>query len=487
MGQKKYLDSEVRGTLLAAARLLMAENANFTTKTLLAGSGISRIQFRRCFGDKEKLLAALVREDVQGLSGILEAAQPAAQFVEESVQRAVGSDIAPQSQTLAPPQTDAWLERRLRVFERALQGLEKRQDKFEQELTKRLAIISETLDEVSAAPIIPQPAPAPVPQPEPRPAPIPAAPVASASDRPVRPTVMAHIAEIADFEPAPAPESEKPISETEMAEFIAEARRVARNAQLAMPAPPPPQTRWLAWSGVAFIFAIACAGILFATGALSHAQVTAPLQADSGTAHRHVAAKGVARVMALADSGDSAAQTVLALAYLRGAGVASDTSAARRWSMAAAAQGQPVAQYLLGTLYLQHDDGEAARWFHAAALQGNVKAMHNLAIAYAEGHGVTKDPAQAVQWFVRAAGQGYRDSQFDLAVMYERGLGVPQSARAALKWYLVAGAHGDAPSVERAQFLRGQMDAMEINAAADEAKSFVPQPSGSFANDLPAI
>ena len=95
-------------------------------------------------------------------------------------------------------------------------------------------------------------------------------------------------------------------------------------------------------------------------------------------------------MIALADSGDATAETMLALAYLRGAGVGSDEAAAMRWSMAAAAQGQPVAEYLLGTLYLDgnRDQAQAARWFRAAAAQGNIKAMHNLAIAYAEGLGV---------------------------------------------------------------------------------------------------
>jgi len=493
MVQQNYSDEEARSALLAAARPLLAQNAKFTIKTLLEGAGISRPQFRRCFGDKEKLLAALLQEDVRGLSGMLESAQQVFQPAEMTVRRAAsGGDAAPQpapqsASQPAPPANDAWMERRLRVFERALQGLEKRQDKFEQEMTQRLALMAERLDGVSAAPAVLQPAQEAVPQPQP-PAPDTVLASEPAPDHPENPTVMARIAEIADIEPAAAePAHDKPISETEIADFMAEARRVARNAHLAIPAPAVPQTRWLAWSGVVLIFALACAGILFASGALGHAQAPVRLQADSGTVHRHVAAKGIARVMALADSGDAAAQAALALAYLRGTGVSNDDAAARRWSSAAAAQGQPVAQYLLGTLYAQHDDSEAARWFQAAAQQGNVKAMHNLAIAYAEGLGVARDPVQAAQWFARAAQQGYRDSQFDLAVLYERGLGVPQSARTALKWYLVAGAQGDAPSAQRAQTLRGQMDAALAGAAANEAASFVPQPAGHLANDLPAI
>ena len=85
---------------------------------------------------------------------------------------------------------------------------------------------------------------------------------------------------------------------------------------------------------------------------------------------------------------------------------------------------------------------------------------------------------------MRAAGQGYRDSEFDLGVLYERGLGVPQDAAAALKWYLIAAGRGDAPSAERAQFLKTQMSADDVKAASDAAAAFVPQPARSYANEL---
>ena len=192
-------------------------------------------------------------------------------------------------------------------------------------------------------------------------------------------------------------------------------------------------------------------------------------------------------MMALADNGDAAAQTKLALAYLRGDnGVAENDAAAMRWSKAAAGQGHPVAQYLLGTLYLENgrDQAQAVRWFKAAAAQGHIKAMHNLGIAYAEGLGVAADPAQAVIWFVRAAELGFSDSQFDPAVLYERGDGVPQDAVAALKWYRIAAAQGDEASMTRAQFLMTQLKAAEVNAAMEEESAFVPKPAVAGMNEI---
>jgi localization factor PodJL len=474
MGQTDT-EAQARDALLATARLMLAEGGNVSIKALLERSGISRAGFKSCFAGKDQLLKALLQENAQHAPAV-EAAAP---------------------QPVVVPANDAWLERRLRVFERALQGIEKRQDKFEQEATLRFARMAERLDAIGIAPAdlsAPLPVAALVAEPEtPSPQTDQTPTVQTQTDEPESPAVRTGLAEPGPLEPVEIAAAEPLIGEKAMAGFLADARRAARDAQLA--APPPREhplrrlarglTGWLAFGGVALVFALVCAGTLFASGALSHAQSTAP--DNAGIARRHVAANAMARVIALADNGDATAQAMLALAYLRGMGVAGDDAAARRWSMAAAQQGQPVAQYLLGTLELGHDAAAAARWFRAAALQGNLKAMHNLAIAYAQGQGVARDPVQAAQWFTRAAGQGYRDSAFDLAVLYERGLGVPQNAAAALKWYLIAAAQGDAPSAERASVLQGQMTAEDADAANRSAASFVPQPSGASANALPAI
>jgi localization factor PodJL len=207
----------------------------------------------------------------------------------------------------------------------------------------------------------------------------------------------------------------------------------------------------------------------------------------ASTSHRHVAQSGIGRLIALADSGDARAQTLLALAYMRGDGVPASQQAAQRWSSAAAAQGQPVAQYLLGSIDLESGQGEAARWLSAAAGQGNIKAMHNLAIVYAQGLGVAEDPALAVEWFRRAAVLGYRDSQFDLAVLYERGAGVPQNGAEALKWYLIAAAGGDAPSASRAGVLKEQLGPDDVRMGTAQATVFVPQQALPAANAAPQL
>jgi TPR repeat protein len=476
--------AEMRGTLLKAARALVTENPGFTVTALLNASGVSRPEFRRCFSSKQALLAALSEDEVKDLSNILEAAQPAAQ----SLRPAVGAEAVP------VPQTDAWLERRLRVFERALAALEKRQELFEQKFTQSLGLLEERFGVLTAAAAIARAVPL-----EPEAAPQPTSESASITSEPTAPAVpsadgepaidlspalLARVEEIAD-----ADEAAQPVSEDEMAAFLAQARLAAQKAAAASARakPKPRRTHLLAASGAAFaLLLLLVAGVLIATGALGHA---APAIAGSGTSHRHLARQGIPRLVALADSGDPAAQTALALTYLRGQGVPGDDAAARRWSLAAAAQGQPMAQYLLGTLDLADDNeqSQAVRWFDAAARQGNVKAMHNLAVIYAKGLGVSPDMAVAASWFQRAAALGYRDSQFDLAVLYERGLGVPQNAVLALKWYLIAAASGDAPSAARAMVLQGQMLEGEALKARQQAAAFAPEPMGSFANQAPSL
>jgi TPR repeat protein len=165
-------------------------------------------------------------------------------------------------------------------------------------------------------------------------------------------------------------------------------------------------------------------------------------------------------VIVRARRGETQAQVELAQSFLKGQGIGLDPVAAARWSDEAAAQGDPTAQFILGTLYaegIKPNARLAFDWFSAAASRGNVKAMHNLAIAYLNGTGVTQDSKAAAAWFEKAAAAGYRDSAFDLAVLYERGEGVAQSGPDALKWYNQAASFGDPEAMQRATFLRSQL------------------------------
>ena len=448
-----------RAALIAAARAQMGRDdmADFDIAALCAAAGVPRAEFHRYFSDRDELITAVLEEDVAQLQVIADVAAA------ERMPRAVvnGPSIAPPA-----PSPDAWLERRLRVFERALSALESRQEKTEQLLNRSVALLEEKL----AHPPADQPQPR-----EPEASPVPA------------------LKKPPDVEPAPAPAKAKPlplpeldpqpgVTPEEMEGLLENARRAAREAAAAEEAPVQTRRvpRWRTWAGLSLVLVMAGSALV-----LAHV-----MGVRAGTVqHRQVAQPRLARVTALADSGDPRSQTKLALAYLHGQDVKSDLPAALRWGMAAAKQGDPMAQYLIATFYAEGngvaaDPRRAFQWFQAAALRGNLKAMHDLAIAYDQGRGTPRDSTRAAAWFNRAATQGYVDSQFDLAVLYERGDGVRQNPEAALKWYLIAAKAGDAQAGERADQLSRDMAADNVTRAHLLAMAFRPVGRDRIANAL---
>jgi len=430
-------DQDDRAKLLACARGILARgDSKFSIAMLCAEAGVGREIFRAHFNGKAALLAALMAPDAPS--------EPAA------------------------PAPDAWLERRLRVFERALNALESRVEAGAREQARMIAALEEKL----AAPREAQAAHAPVlPQPENLAEPAVAAPREAA---PLLPPL--------EFVPAPL------LSRSEMADVL----QAARGKTRPVPEEPAPHTparlRWLAIGALSLVALFLCAGLTLG----DTARATATDLAGSGTTARKLAPAGLPRTIALADAGDARAQTVLAVAYLRGTAIGEDSAAAYRWSVSAARDGNPMAQYVLGTLYGQGigvaaDPARAFELFLAAAERGNLKAMHNLAIAYAQGQGVEKDEAKAAEWFARAAARGYVDSAFDMGVLHERGMGVAQDLKQALKWYGIAALAGDAPARVRADFLESQVTADEARNAADQAREFMPLPAAESANRLPAF
>lgn len=388
-----------------------------------------------------------------------------------------------------PAAADAWLERRLRVFERALSALEARAEASARDQARAMSQLEEKLLSLTAGSAAASAVVTPLAQSIAAPEPAEELPRKEAS----APQVPKH----------PAPETEKPVpaalaldplpvaavSREDMADVLQAARSKARPVE---EAPPPSKDgsriRWLAIGALSLVALFLCASLTLGDSA----SATSNGIHGDGTAYRQVAAQELRRTIAIADSGDARAQAALALAYLRGAGVGNDPSAAARWSAAAARSGEPMGQYLLGALYgqgegVKADPARAFALFSAAAARGNLKAMHNLAIAYIEGTGTPKDQTKAAEWFTRAAERGYVDSAFDLGVLYERGMGVEQDLKQAMKWYAIAAKAGDAHSRERVEVLREQISPDAARLAANEAMGFTPLAPLASANRLPAF
>ena len=171
-------------------------------------------------------------------------------------------------------------------------------------------------------------------------------------------------------------------------------------------------------------------------------------------------------------------------------GSAANPAEAFRWLSRAAQQGQPVAEYRLGTLYergqgVAANPATAASWYEKAANAGNRLAMYNLAVAMANKSLGRQNMPEAARWFSKAAALGLVDAEFNLAVLYERGDGVPQSLLDAYKWYMIAAAAGDNGAQQRAAVLATQLSEADRAAAQKSAQAFKPTPLNRAANVPP--
>ncbi|HEY1631205.1 MAG TPA: TetR family transcriptional regulator [Rhizomicrobium sp.] len=192
------------------------------------------------------------------------------------------------------------------------------------------------------------------------------------------------------------------------------------------------------------------------------------------------------RVTAAASTGNADAQLLLGLHLME----QGDDAKAALSLQQSANQGNAIAQYWLGTLYerghgVKADPAAAWRWYQSAAKKGNVKAMYNLAVASAHGSGAKQSLPAASHWFWMAAMQGYVDAQYNLAVLYERGQGVPQSLVNAYKWYAIAAAAGDHDSKSSIEALKTQLKPAELTAGERAAASYKPNPVTASANTPP--
>jgi len=88
--------------------------------------------------------------------------------------------------------------------------------------------------------------------------------------------------------------------------------------------------------------------------------------------------------------------------------------------------------------YAVRDYAGARKILEPLARGGDADAQLKLGVMYANGEGVSQDPAEAARWFVRAAERGKADAQYALGMMYLEGVGVLADEALALRWLLAA-------------------------------------------------
>lgn len=115
-----------------------------------------------------------------------------------------------------------------------------------------------------------------------------------------------------------------------------------------------------------------------------------------------------------------------------------DTAAAAEAYRIAGEAGNPIAHYLLGSMFttgdgVPRDSSKAVQQLHAAAMAGYAPAQAHLGDAYEKGFGVAKDQAIANRWYAFAAAQGEDTACGRLAMSKLQGDGMPRDVDGALK------------------------------------------------------
>ena len=101
--------------------------------------------------------------------------------------------------------------------------------------------------------------------------------------------------------------------------------------------------------------------------------------------------------------------------------------------------------------YAKGDFPTAFREWQASAEQGDARAEANLALLYADGHGVPQNCQQALSWFGKAAAQGNDQARYDLGVLYYQGQCVQRDLVKAHMWFNLAAASGALPQAEQSR------------------------------------
>ena len=148
-----------------------------------------------------------------------------------------------------------------------------------------------------------------------------------------------------------------------------------------------------------------------------------------------------------AESGDPAAQTLIAELYWRGLGVGKDQKEGARWYAFAADAGGREAQFAYGNILLrgkvvEQDKERGETYLRKAADAGIAAAQNDLAIAHLTGKGVGRDLAVARSLFRQAADQGHLWAKNNLAGMLEMGWGGSADRKAAKRFYREAAEQG---------------------------------------------
>lgn len=155
---------------------------------------------------------------------------------------------------------------------------------------------------------------------------------------------------------------------------------------------------------------------------------------------RHDPERAVAWLRAAASDGYAPAQSVLALCYERGIGVAADIAEAKRLYTMAASQGHtPACQALIAQEMRAGNTAEATGWLRSMAEGGNPAAQMLYGKSCLSGQFGKARVKDGVRFIRYAAMQGNEEACLLMADCYANGRGVPKDEAMAEGWRKNAG------------------------------------------------
>lgn len=124
--------------------------------------------------------------------------------------------------------------------------------------------------------------------------------------------------------------------------------------------------------------------------------------------------------------------------------------------------------------YQKGDYLEAAKQWRPLADQGDAVAQYNLGLLYLDGHGVPQNIAEAANWFRRAAEQDYTQAQHNLGAMYGSGQGVKRDYVQAYKWLNLCAAKGNGGCASQRDLIAKKLKPAQLSEGQRLATEFKP-------------
>ena len=146
------------------------------------------------------------------------------------------------------------------------------------------------------------------------------------------------------------------------------------------------------------------------------------------------------------------AQTLVGVMYYKGMGVEQSFPEAKKWLEKASANGERDAQSFLGLISLDNSEernpAKAIALLTKAADQNEPLAQTVLGIMYIQGKYVKQDYAKAEALLTKGAEAGNPDAATFLGNMYYRGQGVKKNKEKAVYWLEKSAIRGDVDAQE---------------------------------------